>query len=35
MKRNCRTEIFLHSLQLELWIHAEPTVDDEINVKTE
>lgn len=35
MKCNCRTEIFLHSLQLGLWIHAEPIVDDEINVKTE
>lgn len=35
MKCNCRTEIFLHSLQLGLWIHAEPIVDDEINVETE
>lgn len=35
MKCNCRTVIFFHSLQLGLWIHAEPTVDDEINVKTE
>lgn len=35
MKYNCRTEIFLHSLQLGLWIYAEPTIDGEINVKTE
>lgn len=35
MKCNCRTKIFLHSLQLGCWIYAEPTADDEINVKTE